>query len=304
MKRRDFFRHLGLAAGGAVLWGGEAFAAADVWPYAPYKKTRVVVCQGNKHRALLALAFDKLGGLARFVPAGAKVLVKPNIGWDRAPEYAANTNPAVVAAVVELVRAAGASRVKVYDNPCDDPRRTYAHSGIADAARDAGAHVEYVDEASSRRLNIPNGVAVTSAEVYADVLDADVIVNVPVAKDHGLARLTLGMKNLMGLLTENRGRWHNRLGHKLVDLAYALKPALTIVDATHVMLENGPSGGELTYVKRLDKLVVTSDITAADAYAATLFGLQPQDISVVKAARERNLGTADLERMEIVAVTA
>jgi len=304
LSRRDFLCRLGVTAGAAALAGTDAFAAGGVWPYSSYKATKVVVCQGTAYKTLLGKAFDQFGGLKKFIPKGGSVLVKPNIGWDRTPEYGADTNPYVVAAVVELALAAGAAEVKVYDLPCDDRRRTYDQSGIADAARDAGAKVSYVDEALGKKLAIPDGVAVTSATVYGDALATDVIINVPIAKNHSLTGLTLGMKNLMGLLVENRGRWHQKINQKLVDLAGALKPALTVIDASRIMTANGPSGGDLGAVKRLDKLIVTTDVTAADAYGATLFGWAPDDLGVVKEAKRRGFGTAELENMDVVTVGA
>ncbi len=304
LSRREFFRNLGLAAGAAALVGREAFGEEAVWPYAPYKIADVVVCEGTDYKTLLTRAFGKIGGLKRYVRAGNSVLVKPNIAWDRAPEYGATTNPFVVAALVELCLAADAGEVKVYDNPCVDCRRSYDSSGIADAARDAGAKVSYVDTALAKSVTIPNGVAVKKAQIYTDVLDTDVIVNVPIAKDHSLTGLTLGMKNLMGILVENRGRWHQRINQKLVDLAQVITPALTVIDATRIMTANGPSGGGLGYVKRLDKLIVTTDVTAADAYAATLFDFEPTELGVVKEAKKRDFGTADLKRMNVSRITA
>ncbi len=305
IRRRDFFKRLALAAGGAAFASRDALAAgAAVWPYAPYKNAKVIVCNGTDYKALLGQAFAELGGLDKFVRPGNSVLVKPNIAWDRAPEYAANTNPFVVAALVELALAAAAAEVKVYDYPCDNRRRTYDASGIADAARDAGAQVSYVDDALAKTVKIPAGIAVKKATVYGDVLQTDVIINVPVAKDHSLARLTLGMKNMMGILLEDRGRWHQRLSAKLVDLAQVIKPALTVIDATRVMTANGPSGGDLSYVKRLDKLVVAADVAAADAYATTLFGLRPVDVGVVAEARRRGFGTTELDHIAVTTVAA
>jgi uncharacterized protein (DUF362 family) len=299
INRREFFRNLGIAAGAAVLVGREALTAEGA---APAKTAEVIVCKGTNYKALLKRAFAKIGGLKKFVASGDRVLVKPNIAWDRKPEYAATTNPLVVAALVELCYAAGAREVKVYDNPCVDCRRSYASSGIADAARDAGAKVSYVDTALSKTIKIPNGVAVKSAKIYADFFGNDVVVNVPIAKDHSLTGLTLGMKNLMGILVENRGLWHQQINKKLVDLAQVIRPTLTVVDATRILIANGPTGGDLRYVKRLDKIVVTEDVTAADAYAATLFGLEPTDVGVVKEAKRRGFGTADLARMAVSTV--
>jgi uncharacterized protein (DUF362 family) len=302
IKRRDFFKDLGIAAGAAALLGREAFGAEAVWPYAPRKTAKLVVCEGTNYKALLSKAFDEIGGLRKFIKSGNSVLVKPNIAWDRAPEYGATTNPFVVAALVELALGAGAAEVKVYDNPCVNCRRSYSTSGIADAARDAGAEVSYVDTGYGQTIKIPDGVAVKSAKIYAEVLKADVIINAPIAKEHSLAGLTLGMKNLMGILVENRGLWHPNIHKKLVDLAQAVTPTLTVIDATRIMTAGGPTGGDLAYVKRLDKLVVTEDVTAADAYAATFFGLEPEDLGVVKEAQRRGFGTAELERMDVSTV--
>lgn len=300
LSRREFFRSLGLAAGAAAVLGHEALGADEaVWPYAPYKTAKVVVCEGTDYKTMLSRAFGKIGGFRKYIKSGDSVLVKPNIAWDRAPEYAANTNPFVVAALVQLALAADASEVKVYDHTCASCRRSYDSSGIADAARDAGAKVSYVDTGYAETVKIPDGVGVKSAKIYAEALKADVIINVPIAKTHSLAGLTLGMKNLMGILVENRGRWHTNIHKKLVDLAQAVTPAVTIVDATRIMTSNGPTGGDLSYVKRLDKLIVAEDISAADAYATTLFGLEPTDLGVVKEAARRGFGTTELERMDV-----
>jgi uncharacterized protein (DUF362 family) len=304
ISRREFFRNLGIAAGAAALLDRVAFADEAVWPYAPAKTAKVVVASGTKYKSMLTKAFGEFGGLKKYIKSGDSVLVKPNIAWDRAPEYAANTNPLVVAALVELCLAADAGEVKVYDHTCVNCKRSYSSSGIADAARDAGAKVSYVDTALAKTLDLPDGVAVKKAKIYAEALKADVFINVPIAKDHSLAGLTLGMKNLMGLILEDRGRWHQNLNKKLVDLAQVLTPALTVVDATRILTSNGPTGGKEEYVKQLDKIIVTKDVTAADAYATTLFGMEPDELGVVKEAGRRGFGTADLARMDVATVSA
>ena len=106
-------------------------------------------------------------------------------------------------------------------------------------------------------------------------MKADVLIDVPVAKTHGLARLTLGMKNLMGLI-KNRSAIHSNLGQRIADLTSLFHPTLTVIDAVRMLMANGPTGGNLDDVKQMDTVIVSPDIVAADSFAATLFGLVPR----------------------------
>jgi uncharacterized protein (DUF362 family) len=251
-------------------------------------------------------AIAALGGIERFVRPGADVIVKPNICHAyHGPEYATTTNPDVVAAIVALCLGAGAKRVRVLDFPFGgSPQASYETSGIAAAVKAAGGQMEPINRMKFRQTALPQGKILRSSNIYGDILDADTVINVPIAKTHGSATLTLGMKNLMGVI-QDRNTLHARGLHQCIaDLNSAVKPQLTIVDAIRILTANGPTGGNLDDVKRLDTIIASADVVAADAYAAGLFNMKPADVKHIKLGAEMGLGTMDLEniRLEEIAV--
>ena len=256
------------------------------------------VVRGSSPVASVRAVLDGIGGIGRFVSRGDIVVVKPNIGWDRTPEYAANTNPEVVAAVVGLCIEAGAKKVKVFDHPVSDARRTYRQSGIAEAAAAAAAEVSFTDDRKFREMRI-GGNTLKVWPLYTEAVEADKLINIPIAKVHGTSRLTLGMKNLMGVMGGWRGRIHQRIDESLVDLAAFVKPSLVILDAVRILTANGPQGGDLRDVKRLDMIIAGADQVAVDAFGATLFGLKPADLGYVRIGQQAGLGKMDLEKLSI-----
>jgi len=295
MNRRDFLKSAAIA--------GAAMALPTVLDpiltgLNAAEKTDLAVARGTPPAAITRAAVDALGGMKRFVSRGDVVVVKPNIGWDRTPEYAANTNPEVVAALVGLCLEAGAKTVKVFDHPVTDPRRTYKQSGIADAAAAAGAAVTFMDDRKFKDMRI-NGRSLKSWPLYTEIFEADKVINVPIAKTHGISRLTLGMKNWMGVMGGWRGRIHQRVDESIVDLAMFIKPALTVLDAVRILTDNGPQGGNLADVKRLDMVVAGTDAVAVDAFGATLFGMKPADLGCVRIGHELGLGSMELARLNI-----
>jgi uncharacterized protein (DUF362 family) len=237
--------------------------------------------------------------MSSFVSKGDVVIVKPNIGWDRTPEQAANTNPLVVAALVTLAFEAGAKKVKVFDNTCNTARRCYKKSGIEDAAREAGADVFFVEERKFKKTNL-GGEVLKEWPVYREALEADKIINAPVAKHHTLARLTLAMKNLMGLIGGSRNLLHQKMDTNIVDLAAYFKPSLTVLDATRILTANGPQGGNLKDVKTLNTVAASTDQVAIDSYGATLFDMAGDELGYVREAHERGLGEKDLEKLDVL----
>jgi uncharacterized protein (DUF362 family) len=228
------------------------------------------------------------------------VVIKPNICVDyRTYEYGATTNPEVVATLVELCRGAGAKRVRVMDMPFGGtPETAYAKSGIADAVKAVGGEMEVMNPAKFRETEIPQGRDIQSWSVYQEVLSADVLIDVPVAKHHNLARLSLGGKNLLGVIL-SPSRIHMNLGQRTADLVSLVQPTLTVVDAVRTLMVHGPTGGRLEDVRLTNTVIASHDIVAADAYAATLFDLTGEDIAYVKAAAEMGLGTLDLDAVKI-----
>ena len=291
MDRRSFLRILGLSS--LFMQGAlKALWAAD--------RPVVAVAEGGDHARITRNAIAALGGMKRFVKPGQTVVVKPNMGWDRSSEQAANTNPIVVRAIVEECLQAGAKTVKVFDRTCNDERRCYVNSGIEPALKGM-KHVEVKHLENERFKKVAlGGKALKEWELYGEALSADVYINVPVAKHHGLSMLTLGLKNVMGIMGGNRGAIHKQLDVALADINAAFRPHLTIIDATRVLMAHGPQGGDLKDVKVLNKVIASTDTVAADAYATTLFGLRPEEIAVTVAAHKRGIGEIDLKKVRIV----
>jgi uncharacterized protein (DUF362 family) len=233
--------------------------------------------------------------------------VKPNIGWDRKPEQGANTHPLVVKALVEAALDAGASKVMVFDRTCNESRGCYASSGIVDAIKtidDGKLSWFYVEEKDRKfvPVKVEKGKDLKTWEFHRDALEADCYINVPIAKHHKLSKLTLGLKNIMGVIGGNRGQLHQALGQRIADLNTVVRPTLTLVDATRILLRNGPVGGKIEDVKVLDTLIASSDIVAADAYATTLFDMKPADVDATRFAAELGLGEINLDRVKILKV--
>jgi len=299
MKRRDFLKSA-LVTGAALSLPAGLDPVLNVLQAA--ERPDLAVARGTPPAAIVRAAIGSLGGMKRFVSRGDIVVVKPNIGWDRTPEYAANTNPEVVAAVVRLCFEAGAKQVKVFDHPVNDPRRTYTQSGIAAAASAAGATVSYTDSRKFKDMRL-NGTSLKSWPLYTEVFEADKVINIPIAKTHGTSRLTLGMKNWMGVMGGWRGRIHQRIDESLVDLAMFIRPTLTILDAVRILTDNGPQGGRLADVRQLNMVIAGTDAVAVDAFGATLFGMKPADLGFVRIGHERRLGSMDLATMKIQRIT-
>ena len=260
----------------------------------------LAVARGASPADITAAAVAAIGGMEAFVKKGADVIVKPNIctGY-HGPEYAATTNPDVVGTLVALCRRAGAGRVRVMDLPFGGPaEEAYRVSGIQDAVERAGGKMQLMSPAGFRTYRIPDGLDLTSWPIFTDVLSCDVLIDVPIAKDHGTTRLTLGGKNLLGVIL-NAGDIHSNIGQRTADLVSVCRPTLTVVDAVRVLTANGPTGGDLADVERLDTVLASVDIVAADSYAATLFDLTGADIPYVKAAYNMGLGEMDLDKVDV-----
>jgi uncharacterized protein (DUF362 family) len=296
MDRRTFLKSAAIAGCG-VLAGEQFLSLAPVWAADQYD---LVVAQGaGKTPAdITKAAINAIGGMKKFISRGDVVVVKPNIGWDRLPEQAANTNPEVVATIVKLCFEAGAKKVKVFDRTCNDPRRCYKQSGIADAVSALGAEVSHIDDRRFRDISI-KGQVLKSWPLYKDIFEADKIINVPIAKHHGLAKLTMAMKNWMGVMGGNRGGIHQKIGESLADLCLVIKPTLTVLDAVRILTANGPQGGDLKDVKKIDTVIAGVNQVAIDSYGATLFGMKGTDLSYVRSGAAIGIGSTDLAGMKI-----
>ena len=256
----------------------------------------LAIARDGEPAALVDAVFTALGGMGKYVSEGDKVLVKPNMGWDRTPELAANTNPDVIARIVQLCLDAGAKRVVVMDRPCNDPRRCYVNSGIQSAVEEVGGKVLHVDDARVTRVDL-GGEVLHEWDVYDEMLDVDVRINVPVAKHHMLSKVSLGMKNWMGCVGGNRSRMHQQIHKSVVDLAAYFKPAVTVLDAYRVLVSNGPQGGRPSDVELTRTLCASADPVAVDSFGASLFGMGPDDLRSVVLGEEKGLGKRDLSQL-------
>ena len=250
--------------------------------------------------ALTENALAGIGGLARFIAKGDVVVVKPNATWKRMPVHAANTNPAVVAVVVREALRAGAKKVIVTDHTGSDPSGKFQISGIGRAASDAGAEVELVTNADAFEDVTIRGQVLDSWPVLKSVMGADKIINVPVAKEHGMViRFSSCLKNLFGIVGGERVRLHWQLDGSIVDIAAFLRPTLHVVDATRVLVRNGPQGGNLDDAVEKNTVIASTDPVAADAYAATLIGIPLAKVTYLQAAEVRGLGRVDWQKLRV-----
>ena len=295
MDRRTFVKLTALTGIGMTMPAGLDLLAGAVEAATP---PDLAVVHGDSPARIVKAAIDAMGGIGKFISRGDIVVIKPNIGWDRTPEQAGDTNPEVVATVVKLCFEAGAKKVRVFDRPVNDPRRCYVQSGIAPAAGALGADVGYVDERKFKDMDI-KGETLKSWPLYTEIFEADKVINIPIAKHHGLAKLTMSMKNWMGIMGGLRRQIHQKLDASLVDLSTKVKPTLTILDAVRILTANGPQGGNLADVRKLDTVIVGVDQVAIDSYGATLFGMKGSDLGYVTLGHKMGLGQMNLERLKI-----
>lgn len=320
LARRDFLKILA-AAGGSLLFQQflAACGAKKTLPVGPTSPTTMptstagptstplsapdlVVVRGSDPEAMIRRALEAFGGIQAFVPAGARVVVKPNVCANLPPQHAATTNPYLVGALVKLCLEAGAATVTVLDLPIrGSAAAAYVTTGIREQVEAAGGHLDDMNYINFRAVSIPDGRRLRAAHVYQPALDADVLINVPIAKDHVTTRLTLGMKNLMGLVPDRtRGTMHSTDIHQAIaDLASLICPTLTVVDAIRILTRGGPVNEDLSAVQERNTIIVSPDIVAADSYATTLFDLTPQDIGYIAAAADMGLGRLDWQNLKI-----
>lgn len=253
---------------------------------------------GADPASLTRAAVDALGGMKRFISRGDVVVVKPNIGWDRTALHAANTNPEVVATVVQMAYEAGAKNVVVTDASCNDPNRCFQRSGIWRAAYAKGAEVIVPAEHRFRGMRL-RGEVLDDWPVYTPLVQADKLINVPIAKHHNLAKYTGAMKNWYGALGGRRNRLHQSIDLSVADLATFMRPTLTVLDATRILLRNGPQGGNIDDTRVLNQVIASVDQVAADAYGCTLIGQKRDNIPYLKIGQERGLGTMQWESLRL-----
>jgi uncharacterized protein (DUF362 family) len=265
--------------------------------------TQMAIVHGPDPAMNARRAVEAIGGMAAFIKKGESVVIKPNIGWNRVPEQAANTDPRVVAEVVRMVRAAGAGKIWLADCPVNTPDRCFKRSGILDAVSEVGNVTVKIPNGSGhgpgyRYVDVGGGTLGVS-EVFAPFIDAQKIINVPVAKQHGLTNSTVSMKNWYGVLGGHRTLLHQDIHGSILDLAMMMRPTLTVMDGTRVLLANGPSGGNLDDVKEVNLVAAGIDPVAIDAFGTSLVGFKAEDVRYIGMAEKAGLGTADYKSLKL-----
>lgn len=303
MKRREFIKksaQAGLVFGASITMPGFVSNYISKRSESLFQTYDMVAIKGGEPDRMFDEAIKSFGGMKTFVKKNQTVLIKPNIGWDVTPERAGNTNPKLVARVIEHCYNAGAKKVYVFDHTCDDWRRCYSNSGIEKAVKDAGGEIVPANtENYYQEVEIKKGKKLRKDKVHELVLDCDVFINMPILKHHGSTRLTISMKNLMGVVWD-RGYWHRTDLHQCIaDFSTFRKPDLNIVDAYYVLRKNGPRGVSIADVVTLKSQIISPDIVAADAAAAKLFGIDPEEIPYINYAHGMGIGTKNLNSLKI-----
>ncbi len=293
MNRKEFIK-TGIAATMGVLTA--EFSKLTKITEAAESSPVIFVSRDATAAEMTARVIKALGGIEKFVKKGNKVVIKPNAAWNRTLDQAANTNPEVVGMIVKLCRNAGASSVIVTDVTCNPWQTTFVTSGIKNAVENAGGTIKGPEK--FRTVSIPAGRILKEANVLEDILDANVLINVPVVKVHGSqSKVTISMKNWMGAV-KDRGFFHRTdLNQCIADISSFLKPAFTIVDATRILLTNGPQGPGS--VKETKTVFGGFDFVALDAFGATLLGINPDEVRHIQIANKMGLGESDLSKVNI-----
>jgi uncharacterized protein (DUF362 family) len=295
--------------GKLLKWTGcLTIAAAARWPVFELPSARAAVANQKlivegigqtdhfSIKDLTQKVFEAAGGIRQFVSKGDVVVIKPNISWARSPKMAATTNPEVLQAVIQLCQEAGARKVRIADNTMDHAKICFTVSGAAKVAKATGADLITPDSSLMREMKL-HGDRMDIWPVYLPFVEADKVINLPVAKDHILSSVTLGMKNWFGAIGGRRGSLHREIHPNIVDLVQFFKPTITLIDATRIMIKNGPSGGSTSDVVTQNTLILSDDPVAADGKAALLLGKEPQNIGHIKLAKKRGLGTYDFSKL-------
>ncbi|MFP4055595.1 MAG: DUF362 domain-containing protein [Candidatus Brocadiia bacterium] len=320
MSRRSFLLGSAGVAGGSFalgLWARhrhqdrrlKTFKVPSLREDSRVGRGQVVVARGDDPKANVQRALRKSGAIEALVSPGDTVVVKPNMAWNLPPALGANADPGTVAGVVELCLEAcrPTGRVFVFDRTmARNPAVPYKTSGIAAAADAAGATVHYVDESRFHPVDIPEPYVLDRWTFYDKVLFADqvdVLINIPAAKTHSTSGLTLGMKNVFGMVGGERGQLHQQIHQKIADLNRVVRVDLTMLDATRVMFRNGPNSSRRadlhTSARRAQRIAVSTDPVALDAYGATLFERDPTEVPFVRYAAEAGLGSLRFQVHEV-----
>ena len=317
MNRRNFLKTavVGTAAAAtAPVWENSLFAAEETAESS--KPLDMIAIYGGSPVEMFKKGIAEMGGMERFVKKGQRVILKPNIGWDRGPEFGANTDPDLVGYVTKICLELGAKEVLCFDKTCgNDWQNRYKMSGIKDAVeKNGGKMVDGQSDAMFEEQEIPKGVVLKKADVHKLAINPDVFINMPVLKNHSGTKITCALKNYMGCIRD-RQFWHrNNLPQCIADFATYQKTTLTIVDAYRVMLEHGPRGNDPKFTTVAKYQIISTDMVAADVAATQIFATVAKQAKMGKAytvdeitylalAEKAGVGTMDLKKINMKRIT-
>jgi uncharacterized protein (DUF362 family) len=293
--RREFITGMSSIGMAAMLWPDALISADTETPIVP----ELVHVKGKDPAENVRQAMEALGGMKKFVGKDDIVTIKPNISWDRTPELGATTDPGVMKEIVKLCFDAGAKKVTVIDHTCNEARRCYTRSGVAEAVRAVGGTVEFTDNRRLVEMDI-GGELVKKWKVFRDFVETDKLINVPVAKHHGLTKVSMAMKSWFGVIGGKRSHLHQEIDQVLVDLTRFFKADLTILDAYRVLMRNGPQGGNIADVEKRYSLVAGTDQVFIDTYGAEKFhGLPRRSLPFLDLAKEQGIGAVKMDKKKI-----
>jgi len=283
--RRDFLKVSGATTLGTALMARSAMAAAS-------PSAVVAVARGTDYERLLAAALERLGAAPSLARPGEHVVLKPTAAWNRAPHLAANTNPFVVLALVRLCLDAGARSVTVFDRTSFRADLCYNVSGLTGAlAGFRPPQVRLVELAAADF--VPSGEKGVKLCRYA--IEADRFINVPQAKHHALRGVALGAANLLGAVSGGAPLKDDFLVWSL----HRLKPSLTVLDATRLLVRNGPAGGAPSDVEYPKTLAVGRDPLAVDAFGCGLLARDWREFNYLRLGAAAGLGQMNLDRVQV-----
>jgi len=269
----------------------------------------VITCPGYDHvEERLADLLAMMGGMSRFASPGETIVLKPNLLQAAPPEKAITTHPAVVAAVAQVVKEAGAIAV-IADSPGSGYRynektldRVYLTCEMATAAEKTGARLNW--NTTYEAVSFPEGKLVKRFEVITPILEADAVFNLCKLKTHVLTGITGAVKNLFGVIPGlTKPGYHAKLREKdhfsgaLLDLAACVSPRLSIIDAVVGMEGEGPSGG---VPRQVGLLLAATNPLALDVVASEIIGLPRENNPLLIEAERRDLHPNHLDEIDLV----
>lgn len=257
---------------------------------------RMAIVSGADRFQTVRRGVKAVGGMETFVKKGDTVLIKVNAAFASPPSLCATTHPDVVRETVKMCLEAGASEVRVTDNPINDPASCFRLSGIQAATEESGGKLYFPKEGYFRETTVKGGSLITRWPLlYEPFKGVDKLIGITPVKDHHRSGASMTLKNWYGLLGGRRNIFHQDIHNIIKELGMMATPSLVILDGTQTMMTNGPTGGSLSDLKETNVMIVSTDPVAADAFGATLLEKTPSDLPFILKAADKDVGTADWE---------